>query len=65
MLQKATIPQNLVISDSHDLAFGQFEAHDMLKALTAETLVKMGDFDDGALLGGQIISLEGGKDNLD
>lgn len=65
VLQKAVGPENLVISDSHYLASGLFEAHGLLEAVATDTLVKMNNPDDGAVGGGQVVGLEGREDSLD
>lgn len=65
VLQEVIGPEDLVISDSHDLATGFFEAHGLLEAVATDALLKMYDLDDNAVRGSQIIRVEGGADNLD
>lgn len=59
VLEEAIRPEDLVISDSHDLTTGLFETHGLLEAVTSDALLKMDNPDDSAVGGGQIIGLEG------
>lgn len=57
-LQHIIRPENLIISDSQDLATSLFEAHGMLEAVAHNTLVKVEDLDNRTVLRSQVIGLK-------
>lgn len=54
-------PEDLIISDSHDLACSTAKSQRMLKALTINTLFQVDHLDLGSITLGEIVRLDSGQ----
>lgn len=57
-------PEDLIISDSHDLASDHFKSQGVLKALTIDALLKMEYLDLGSIILSKLIGLESGQNAI-